>query len=168
MKAIFTLIEYRWGGDLHPSDRGQDVVSSNLEISSWDERTASSWVHHLAEIWFKHEQGKYNFDRFTLLINGVHVDDTYSEDICTFHYIESNDDGSDSKEELEHQAFVKEYWDAVKAVKNRLKAEYDEHVASLQQARVLEAERQWRLAETASEEAARQTYLKLKERFEGK
>lgn len=123
MKAIFTLIQYRWGGDRHPSDRGQDVAESDLRISTWGERDADICAREIAEAWAKqHYIGGYEFDRFTLLINGVHVNQTQGDDIWDYYYLPSNSDGEATPEELEHDAFVEEFWAEVVEMKDKLVA----------------------------------------------
>lgn len=168
---IFTLIQYRWGGDNHPSDRGQDISESDLSISSWDDSRASevdTWASYIANCWVDQQyKGTYDFDRFTLLIDGVHVSSTASEDIYDFRTIPSREDGSATLEEIAHEQYVEDFWVKVVEYKNQLVEEYNEELAA-EKARKAEALRIHN-AEIAkgTEVHERVLYEALKRKFEG-
>jgi len=169
---VFTLIEYKWGGDHHPSDRGQNVSDSDLKISSWDNRVddhhiLSTVPRYVANCWFEQQyKGNYGFDRYTLLLNGIHVSQTLSDDIWEFAGFPSFADPS--PEEREHEEFVENFWNKVKAFKNELVEQYNEELAAAK-ARATEARR------IHDEEIAKGTeayelalYQSLKQKYEGK
>jgi hypothetical protein len=166
---VFTLIEYKWGGDHHPSDRGQNVTDSDLKISSWDNRRddhhiLSTVPRYVANCWFEQQyKGNYGFDRFTLLCNGIHVSQTPSDDIWEFAGFPGFADPS--PEEIEHEKFVEEFWDKVKALKNDLVEKYNEELAQIK-ANAAEA-RRIHDAEIAKgvEAHERALYQTLKQKF---
>lgn len=165
---IFTLIEYKWGGHHHPTDRGQDVTDSDIKISSWDERSDDLWAAYIANCWVDQQyKGTYKFDRFTLLIDGIYVSETDSSDIWDFRYLMENDDGSATPEEIAHEKFVNEFWESVKEFKNKLVEQYNEELAEAK-ARATEARRihDEKIAK-GTEAVERELYEKLKQKYEG-
>ncbi len=125
---IFTLIEVKDGGAVNSRDWGSGSVESNLSISSWDEKDYDYWVNVIGRKAFEDSIGTYVFDRFTILINGVHVNETASDDLDDY-YSFPTPNGEILPEEISHNLYAEQFWKDVLVAKNKRLVEHNQKVA---------------------------------------
>jgi hypothetical protein len=164
---IFTMIEYKQGGNFSPCSCCVEVTNSDLAISNWNQDDYQYWVNVIGRKLHRDGIAKEpDYNSRTILINGIHVNQFSSEDVYEYLSIPGTEDGEISHEELTHNEYAEKFWQDVLVAKN---AAFVEHKA-LEDAKiakqVADAQEKERLTILKAQQAERAKYEELKLKFE--
>jgi hypothetical protein len=162
---IFTLIEYKEGGDRSPCRCCTEWESGELKISNWYEKDIERVISVISGILYEQGIKKYNFDDFTLLIDGHVV--TYADSSNVWERLDfPRGDGNElSKEESDHENFVDNFWYSVQKKSGEAKAAYDKAQEAIKLAEKKAHEERDRKAKEKADEDERKQYEALKQKF---
>lgn len=159
---IFTLIEYSLGGNISPCSCCTEWRDGEIQVTSWDDTKYEEIVAYISRIEYLGKIKKYNYDYYTLLINGL---DTRGYDATSHIEFPAWVDEEPSNEEKTYNAYVDKFWDEVKARSDKAAEEYKKEEKIKQEK---EAARQKQLqiqANKAEEDRQKAEYERLKQKF---